>query len=129
MLTALAIKHGTKLEPLARAEFHRSVSALPEGEYVITVAKRKAKRSVQANRRYWALLTVAARELGYDDIEELHEGVAYKLLKQAPLVDGLPRRKRTPALTTAEFADYVEAVERFFRVDLGIDLSGWEREL
>lgn len=92
----------------------------------VVIRERKAQRSVQANARYWALLTVAARELGYDDVEELHEGIAQKLLPLPTLADGLPRRRRTPKLNTKEFAEYTDAVERFFRMELNLDLSGWE---
>lgn len=98
------------------------------GRYVV-VRERKAIRSVEANRRYWALLTVAARELGYDDVEELHEGVALKLLPLPSLADGLPRRRRTPRLNTAEFSEYVDAVERFCRMELKLDLTDWDLAL
>lgn len=95
----------------------------------VVIRARKAQRSVQANARYWALLTVAARELGYDSVEELHEGIAQRLLPLPELVPGVPRRKRTPTLNTAEFQDYTDAAERFFTIDLGLDLSGWREEL
>lgn len=125
MLTLHARKSGSKW---TCDGFRDAVAGLADGDYVISVAPKKAKRSVQANRRYWSLLTIAARELGYDDIEELHEGIAMKLLPLPTLADGVPRRRRTPKLNTKEFAEYTDAVERFLMMDLGIDLSGWETE-
>lgn len=95
----------------------------------VIVRPHKSQRSTPQNRRYWALVTVGAREIGYDDPEELHEGLALKFLKLPPLADGLPRRRRTPSLNTLEFTDYCDAVERFFRIDLNLDLSGWDEEI
>lgn len=94
----------------------------------IRIRPHKAKRSIQANARYWALLTCGARSLGYDDVEELHEAVAWKLLR---LPDdertGTPRRHRTPNLNTSEFKDYTDATERLL-IEYGADLTDWERE-
>lgn len=94
----------------------------------IRIRQHKAKRSVQANARYWALLTVGARSLGYDEVEDLHEAVAWKLLR---LPDdertGTPRRHRTPNLNTSEFKDYSDATERLL-IEYGADLTGWEEE-
>jgi len=94
----------------------------------IRVRPYQAKRSIAANARYWALLTCGARSLGYDDVEELHEAVAWKLLR---LPDdartGTPRRHRTPNLNTTEFKDYCDAVERVL-IEYGADLTDWEAE-
>lgn len=93
---------------------------------LVVIRERQARRSQSQNARYWGMLTVAAKELGYDDVDELHEGCAMKFLAQRELAPGLLRRKRTPKLTTAEFCAYADAVERFFRIDLGVDLSEWD---
>jgi hypothetical protein len=94
----------------------------------IVIRPYRAKRSLPANARYWALLTLGARSLGYDEVEELHEAVAFKLLR---LPDdartGSPRRHRTPNLNTTEFRDYCDAVERLL-IEYGADLTGWEEE-
>ena len=95
---------------------------------LVVIRERKAQRSTQANNRYWALLTVAARELGYDAVDDLHEGLALKLLPLPSVIPGVPRRKRTPKLNTAEFAAYCEAVERFL-IEMGVDLSEWQEEI
>jgi len=94
----------------------------------IRIRPYKAKRSLAANARYWALLTLGARSIGYDEVEDLHEAVAFKLLR---LPDderiGTPRRHRTPNLNTTEFKDYCDAVERLL-IEYGADLTGWEAE-
>lgn len=91
----------------------------------VEIRERKSKRSVAANRRYWALLTLAARDLGYDDVEELHEGVALKLLRLPEIVPGVPRRRRTPALNTQEFTEFVDGAERLL-TNMGANLTGWQ---
>jgi hypothetical protein len=120
--------HG-RLQLRDRAAFAADVSALA-GHLVEVVVRPSARRSAPANNRYWALLTVAARSLGWDDgPEALHEAVAQQLL--ALPVDtrtGLPRRQRTPALRSAQFAEYVDTVEAFL-THLGADLTGWQDEV
>jgi hypothetical protein len=82
------------------------------------------RRSLPANRRYWALLTCAAESLGWDDpIEALHEELAHLILSLPP-VNGLRRRMRTPKLTSHEFTVYMDRVEAKL-IDLGADLSDW----
>lgn len=99
------------------------------GKVVVTVRPFKSQRSIKQNARHWGLLTVAARELGYDSVEDLHESVCMHLLRLPDdEVTGLPRRRRTPKLNTAEFAEFTEAVERFFRCELRLDLTGWHDE-
>lgn len=95
-----------------------------DGKYVLTLKPFKNSRSNQQNRRYWALLTAAARELGNDDPEELHEGLALKFLKLPPDDrTGLERRLSTTKLNTEDFNAYMDAVTRYFVVDLRLDMS------
>lgn len=112
-----------------RAAFRADLAGLA-GQPVELVVRSAARRSLPANNRYWALLTVAARSLGWDDgPEALHEAVAQQLL--ALPVDprtGLARRQRTPALRSAQFAEYVDTVEAFL-THLGADLTGWQDEV
>ena len=100
------------------------------GEPVEVVVRPARRRSHPANARYWALLTVAARSLGWDDgPAALHDAVAQQLLALPPDPrTGLTRRQRTPSLRSAEFAAYVDTVEAFL-VHLGADLTGWEDQV
>ncbi len=99
------------------------------GRDVEVVVRAASGRSQAANRRYWALVTVAARSLGWDDgPQALHEAIAQQLLALPPDPrTGLTRRQRTPALRSAQFAEYVDAVEAFL-THLGADLTGWQDE-
>lgn len=111
------------------SQFRQLLRGVKDGKYVLILKPWKNSRTNQQNRRYWALLTAAARELGNDDPEDLHEGLALKFLKLPPDdVTGLERRLSTTKLNTAEFNDYMDAVERFFVVDLHLDLSEFQGE-
>jgi hypothetical protein len=113
----------------SREDFARTMKLWPDGPVTVSVRPFREKRTSPQNRRYWALLTVAAHELGYDDPEDLHEGLALKFLGLPPDErTGLARRRRTPKTNTKEFSDYCDAVERYFLNDLHLDLSGWQDE-
>ncbi len=120
---------GGKLTLEDREGLARAIQAWPDGPVTLRVTPYRQTRSSQANKRYWALLTVAASELGYDDPEDLHEGLAQKFLALPPDErTGLCRRRHTPKTNTKEFADYTDACERYFVNDLHLDMSGWEIE-
>ena len=80
------------------------------GSFVeLTLRKQRTKRSSQANRFYWGqVVTPLGEQLGYDR-QEMHEVLAMHFLRieDCPIT-GAPRRKRTPATDTAEFARYVD---------------------
>lgn len=95
-----------------------------DGPVLVKIWRQQALRSSQANRRYWALLTAAAAELGYDDPTELHEGLKLKFLRDADDAwSGLARTRSTTALDTSQFTEYCARVERFFSNDLHLDLT------
>jgi hypothetical protein len=112
-----------------RVDFAASLKNWPDGPVTVRVAPYRKTRSHNQNSRYWALLTTAGKELGYDDPEDLHEGLAQKFLGLPPDErTGLARRRHTPKTNTKEFADYTDAVERYFLNDLHLDLTGWQAE-
>lgn len=115
-----------KLHLFDMGAYRSHVKTLIDQPVEVIVRLRKSKRSLQANARYWAILTCAAESLGWDDVEGLHEALAQKLLALPPCEKtGLPRRMRTPKLNTQEFSAYSDAVIREL-IDLGADLTDWE---
>lgn len=109
----------------ATAVFRAYLSKLANAPIELIVRRKRSKRSLPQNRRYWALLTCAAESLGWDDVEQLHEEVAYSLLKLPNCEKtGLRRRMRTPKLNTNEFTVYMDRAEALL-VDFGADLSDW----
>ena len=96
----------------------------------IRIGLHKSPRSIPANKRYWSMLHAAAESLGYDTTAELHEACAWHLLREPDdqRVGTTPRRQRTPRLTSQEFVDYSDTVQRLL-LEHGADLSAWaERE-
>ena len=93
----------------------------------VEVREHKAKRSSQANRRYWALLRfiasnawVAGRQYS-DDI--WHEFFARKFIGLEELPDGTTKAISTTTLDTAAFTDYMAAIEHHAEQELGIDMG------
>jgi hypothetical protein len=92
----------------------------------LTIARALPTRSSPANRRYWSMLHVAAGALGYDSVNELHEGLAMRLLRiEDDPVLGTPRRTSTSTLDSAAFVAYADAAMRLL-IDYGADLTEWE---
>jgi len=92
----------------------------------LTIARALPTRSSPANRRYWSMLHVAAGALGYDSVNELHEGLAMRLLRiEDDPVLGTPRRTSTSTLDSAAFVAYADAAMRLL-IDYGADLTDWD---
>ena len=72
------------------------------------------------------MLHVAASALGYDSVNELHEGIAMRLLRidNDPVL-GTPRRTSTSTLDSAAFVAYADAAMRLL-IDYGADLTDWD---
>ena len=80
-------------------------------------------RSVQQNKKYWALIGELGSYLGYAE-SEMHELMKYKFLsyKQEMLGDEMVVVPSTSKLTVKEFVEYLNKVERF-AIDLGFTLD------
>ena len=86
----------------------------PEQKFDVKVRPWKSKRSSEANRRYWALITGLGKHVGYTQ-DEMHEIMRYKFLRNMIEINGesVPLLSSTTKLNTAQFADYMDAIERF----------------
>ena len=89
----------------------------------IEVKKFAFNRSVEQNKRYWALVTELGSFLGYEE-QEMHELMKYKFLsyKQEMLGDEMVVVPSTSKLNIKEFVEYLSKVERF-AVSLGFKLD------
>ena len=92
--------------------------------YDISIREHKDSRSIQQNKRYWALITELGSFLGYDT-EEMHQMMAYKYLsyKNELLGDEVVVVPSTTKLRIKEFNEYYDKVEKFaytlgFKLDL-----------
>jgi hypothetical protein len=93
----------------------------------VEVREHKAKRSSQANRRYWALLRfisenafVAGRQFSDD---AWHEHFRRKFIGCEDLPDGSTVGISTTTLDVGAFNDYMARVEAYAATDLGLDMT------
>lgn len=105
----------------------KRVLALPmDGQiWDVTIKEWQPKRSVEANRRLWALHKAAADATGHST-EELHELMKLKFLPRSVVkVGGFEREvaSRSSKLTKKEFRDFMEQVESFYIQELGVVLG------
>jgi len=93
----------------------------------ITVAEYKAKRSIEQNKRYWALLNEIAEQawVGGKQFsgDAWHEHMKRKFIGCEDLPGGGQIGISTTALSVSEFGDYMTKVEQFATVELGVEFS------
>jgi hypothetical protein len=89
----------------------------------------RPKRSNQANRYYHGVVVKAiADHCGYQP-DEMHELLAMKFLRlDDDPVTGAPRRLRTPACNTAEFAAYIEQIRLWAASELDVHIPEASQE-
>jgi len=80
----------------------------------VTISESKPLRSLSQNDRYWIILKELGEYLGYSDIE-LHELLKWKYLSLQKEIAGqlVTVIKSTSSLTTEEFMEYNNNIERF----------------
>lgn len=101
------------------------ISRLPDGKtYDVSIKLHRTKRSSEANNLYWAWIGIIAQETG-NDREVCHKFFAKKFLGYDTKEFGdekIAIVKSTSNLDTAQFAEYMNQVEAFAAVELGIIL-------
>ncbi len=81
-----------------------------EGKRVdVIVQKEKKARSLKANSYYWLCLSHIGSEIG-EDSEELH--TTFKAMFLVDRSKQLPIVRSTASLSTEEFAEYLDKIER-----------------
>lgn len=103
------------------------ILALPlDGQiWDVRIAEWEPRRSVEANRRLWALHQAAAQVTGHS-IDEMHEFCKYKFLPHAFVnVNGqvIEVPAKSSKLTSKDFRDFMDAVEAFYISELGVVLG------
>lgn len=102
--------------------------------YEVTVKRKSEKRTLPQNRLYYLWLNCISAETG-NEVEDLHEyfktkflGVRYRIIYG----EGITTPLTTTDLTTEQFTDYLEKVQRWSNTEQGIILPnpndiGWEQ--
>ena len=83
----------------------------------VTVKPYKSTRSLDQNEYYWRLVTELADYFGLKSKDEMHEVLAYKLLKSEKQIKNLKVMTitSTARLNVREFNNYLEKVKDFAR--------------
>lgn len=94
--------------------FQRIEQLDPHVQWVVSVKPRKSKRSIEQNRRLWELYAAIGAYIG-EEKDAVHELMGYKFLRELKTINGetVEVIKSTTKLTTAEMAEYQEAIERW----------------
>lgn len=103
-----AYKKSGKFSIPMRSQMEEFVSSLPEGDYMMTIARKKRKRSIESNSYYWVVMTFIAKEVGYATAEELHSSFKSEFLTDR--TNGIPIVRSTTKLQPAEFSEYLEKI-------------------
>lgn len=93
--------------------------------WAVQIEPYKSKRSLEANRRLWALHQLAAAATGHS-ADELHEFMKLKFLpRKFVKVGGVEREvpARSSSLNTKEFREFMEQVEAFYISELNVWLE------
>lgn len=92
--------------------------------FTVNVYKKKDRRSIDQNSLYWLWLSCIADETG-NEKDDLHEFFKAKYLPHETRVlfgEDILITPSTTRLNTAEFTEYLERVNVFASVELGISL-------
>ena len=85
----------------------------------VVIRKLRSQRSNNQNNYYWGcVLDILSKETGYE-IDDLHEIMKYKFLKQNRKT-GMEYVKSTSKRSTSEFEEYLEKIRRWASIELSI---------
>lgn len=99
-----------------RKQFDEQVRGMREGwELEVTVQRRRATRSPQANAYYWGVALQMISEYTGDEVEDLHEHFKVRFLPKKLHMDGdeIVIGGSTRSLNVNQFYEYVERIRRF----------------
>lgn len=115
--------------PQDRAKVITYINALPDGKtFEVEIKQKRPIRSIPQNKLYWLWLTCIMHETG-NDKTDLHKFFSEKYLpKNIHEVFGeqILKTISTTILDTKQFTDYLERVQQFANVELGIVLPNPE---
>ena len=104
--------------------FNDYTASLKQGDLMILdIKKRRKFRSLNQNALYWKWLEIIGNDLGYD-IEELHPTFKAMFLMDRSLK--VPLIRSTSKLSTIEFGQYLNKIEKFCNQELNITLPSPE---
>jgi hypothetical protein len=111
-----------KLHVRNRKAFDQAVGSWPEGEYIVTVEKAHATRSIEQNKFYWKAFVQPLAEYTGHSANEIHAYLKKRFLP-APkveirdadgfVIDEQDMEPSTTTLNKVEFSEYLQQIEEF----------------
>ena len=113
------------IHPSDKIKVVEYVNKLPDGKkYSVEIKLKREKRSVDQNSLMWLWLSCIYDETG-NDKDTLHEYFKEKFLGSENRIafnQSVTVRNSTTKLDTKQFTDYLERIQQFANVELGIIL-------
>jgi hypothetical protein len=117
-----------KLRIVQSTTFALALQLLRDGPVEISIERRRATRSQEANRYYWGVLVASVAEWTGYAATEVHEIFKAKFLpkplavanRHGEIVGEYVLGGSTARLSLPEFSDYCRDIERWATDDLGI---------
>ena len=109
-----------------RAKVCTLLAKLPvDRAWELVVRPYDPKRSVDANKRLWALHEAAAQVTGYS-VDEMHEYCKHRFLQHSTISVGGVKQEvsgSSAKLSKKAFRDFMDQVEAFYISELGVFLG------
>jgi predicted nucleic acid binding AN1-type Zn finger protein len=99
---------------------------LKQETYIVTIEKKKNKRSLSANAYYWVLISIMEKETGQDS-DSLHDYFKTKFLPPRKVVFRQTGEEKavqgsTASLDSFDFFEYIDKIRAFAIQELDIYL-------
>lgn len=111
--------------PEDREKVKTYIDRLPDGKlFEVVITKHREKRSIPQNKLYWSWIACISNETGNDKID-LHKFFSEKYLPRnihEVFGEQVERTISTTILDTLQFTQYLDRVQQFANVELGIVL-------
>lgn len=109
-----------------KLKLFETLKMLKKQVYIVTIEKKKEKRSLNANAYYWVLMSILEKETGQDQ-DSLHDYFKTKFLPKRKVIFKQTGEENEVQGSTAEldsfnFFEYVDKVRAFAIQELDIYL-------
>ena len=109
-----------------KKKLFEALKKLKKEPYILTIEKKKDKRSLSANAYYWVLISILEGETGQDS-DSLHDFFKTKFLPKRTIVfrqtgENAEVQGSTAILDSFNFFEYVEKIRAFAIQELNIYL-------
>ena len=114
--------------PADRLKVKEYLDKLPDKKFVVEIKRAKEIRSMSSNRLYWLWLNCIQAETG-NLKEDLHDYFAEKYLPRVTTIfmeNEIEKPISTTKLDSKKFGQYLERVQQFANIELGVILPNPE---